>query len=181
MPDANDKLYLYEALELRAEYDARIKDLKDCLPESRQNRSRFMFPRDDETVTRPTSEFSVADAREQLRTLEVKRRKLNSAIQSANFETRVAVGGDSMSLVEALEVRKALNARLGELHTQVVDAAYERVIYKEGRDIVQKSEVSYRDAVERLDRARVEFRQLNRQLRAATFETVVGFADEPAA
>ena len=28
MPDAKNNLYLYEALELRAEYDARIKELK---------------------------------------------------------------------------------------------------------------------------------------------------------
>lgn len=38
-------LYLYEALELRSEYDARIKTLKDCLPESKQNRDRFSFNR----------------------------------------------------------------------------------------------------------------------------------------
>ena len=30
------QLYLYEALELRSEYDGRIKTLKDCLPETRQ-------------------------------------------------------------------------------------------------------------------------------------------------
>ena len=42
------QLYLYEALELRAEYDARIKTLKDCLPETRQNRGRSFFSRDDE-------------------------------------------------------------------------------------------------------------------------------------
>ena len=34
MPTEQNKLYLYEALELRAEYDARIKTLRDCLPES---------------------------------------------------------------------------------------------------------------------------------------------------
>ena len=30
-------LQMYEALELRAEYDARIKTLKDCLPEAGQS------------------------------------------------------------------------------------------------------------------------------------------------
>ena len=35
MPDEKNKLYLYEALELRAEMDARIKTFKDCLPEKK--------------------------------------------------------------------------------------------------------------------------------------------------
>ena len=43
MKDKKRPLYLYEALELRSEYDARIKTLKDCLPESKQNRDRFSF------------------------------------------------------------------------------------------------------------------------------------------
>jgi len=29
-------LYLYEALELRSEYEARIKTARECLPESRE-------------------------------------------------------------------------------------------------------------------------------------------------
>ena len=50
MKDKTKTLYLYEALELRSEYDARIKTLKDCLPESKQNRDRFSFTRDDGCV-----------------------------------------------------------------------------------------------------------------------------------
>jgi hypothetical protein len=41
MTHRNNKLFLYEALELRAELDARIKTLKDCLPETRRNRDRI--------------------------------------------------------------------------------------------------------------------------------------------
>lgn len=37
MPDEQNKLYLYEALELRAEYEGRGKTLKDCLPETKQS------------------------------------------------------------------------------------------------------------------------------------------------
>ena len=107
-----------------------------------------------------------------------KRRKLNAAIQRANFEHRVEHGGDDMSLTEALETRKALNDRLGELHTQVVDSAYERILHKEERDIVEDNELPYDDCRTRLDEARVEFRQLNRQIRAASFEVEVEYADE---
>ena len=130
MTEARKPVRLYEALELRAEYDARIKTLRDCLPESRQNRG--LFSRDSDSSRRPAPGFSVSGAREQLRALEYKRRKLNAAIQRANFEHRLEHEGDDLSLTEALETRKALNERLGELHSQVVDSAYEHVLHKGG-------------------------------------------------
>jgi len=129
-------LYLYEALELRAEYDGRIKTLKDCLPETRQNRGRSFFSRDDEGMRRPSGDFDLADFRKKLRNLEIKRRKLNSAIQKTNFNYSIDLFGESINLSEALETRKGLNERIGELHSQVVDSAYVKVIYKEGRDTV---------------------------------------------
>lgn len=79
---------------------------------------------------------------------------------------------------EALEARKALNDSIGELHSQVVAAAWQRVIYKEDRDIVEENEVSYGEGVERLEQARLAFRDLNRKLRAASFEATVDFRDE---
>ncbi len=128
MTEARRTVRLYEALELRGEYDARIKTLRDCLPESRQNRG--LFSRESDSSRRPAPGFSVSGAREQLRALECKRRKLNAAIQRANFEHRLQHEGDDLSLTEALETRKALNERLGELHSQVVDSAYERIFHK---------------------------------------------------
>jgi len=81
-------------------------------------------------------------------------------------------------LSEALETRKSLNEAIGELHSLVVESAWQRVIYKEDRDIVEENEASYTDCVERLDKARLDFRELNRKLRAATFEVSVDFRDE---
>ena len=176
MTEARKTVRLYEALELRAEYDGRIKTLRDCLPESRQNRG--LFSRDSDSSRRPAPGFSVSGARDQLRGLEFRRRKLNAAIQRANFEHRLEHEGDDLSLTEALETRKALNERLGELHTQVVDSAYERVLHKEERDIVEENELPYDDCLTRLDEARVEFRRLNRRIRAASFEVEVEYADE---
>ena len=171
-------LFIYEALELRSEYDARIKTFKDTLPETRQNRDRLFFSRDDDGRRRPSSDFDMAEVRRQLRKLEVKRRKLNSAIQQANFNSRVEFGGESINLNEALETRKSLNEQIGELHTQVVNSAYEKVIYKEGRDIVEENELSYTNSVGDLDHARLAFRDLNRKLRKASFDTIVEFEDE---
>ena len=172
------KLYIYEALELRAEYDARIKTCKDTLPETRQNRDRLFFTRDDDGRRRPSPDFDMAEVRQQLRTLEVKRRKLNSAIQQANFNSIVDYRGESINLNEALEARKSLNEQIGELHTQVVNSAYEKVIYKEGRDIVEENELSYTNSVNDLDYARLAFRELNRKLRKASFETLIEFEDK---
>jgi len=177
MKDKKKTLYLYEALELRSEYDTRIKTLKDCLPESKQNRDRFSFTRDD-GIRRPSPDFDVASARKDLRKIEIKRRKLNSSIQRANFNHFITFNGDSINLSEALEMRKALNEQIGEFHNQVVTSSYLRVIYKEGRDIVEENEISYADAVKNLEQARLAFRELNRKLRLASFETLADFQDE---
>ena len=92
MTEVRKTIRLYEALELRGEYDARIKTLRDCLPEARQNRDLFSR-RDNDSSRRPAPGFNVSEARNQLRSLEFKRRKLNAAIQRANFEHRVEHGG----------------------------------------------------------------------------------------
>jgi hypothetical protein len=179
MADTQQQLLLYEVLELRAEYDARMKTLKDCLPEGQQPRDRYAFAHTDESRSRPSSEFDVVAAREQLRALEVKQRKLNSAIQQVNFQHQLEMGGETVTLNEALELRKGLNTQLGELHAQVVKSAYQRVIYKEDRDIVEPTDVSYAQCVQTLDAARVAFREVNRKIRVAAYAVRVAFRDEP--
>jgi hypothetical protein len=98
--------------------------LKDCLPETRQNRGRFSFSRDDDGKRRPSPNFDLGEVREKLRQLEFKRRKLNSAIQQTNFSYRIDFRGEPITLSEVLEVHKVLNERIGELHAQVVNSAY---------------------------------------------------------
>jgi len=177
MPADKRKLKLFEALELRAEYDARTKTLAECLPEKRENRGRFLY-REDEVVNRPAPGFDMAKVRDEIAALEQKRRKLNAAVQETNFRNTVEIQGHTLSLAEALDLRKALNTKIGDLHAQVTGAAWERVIYKEGRDIVQESHLDYARCVADLDRARLEFRELNRKLRAASFVLEVDFRDE---
>lgn len=178
MPDENNQLYLYEALELRSEYEARIQTLQECLPESNKPRDRFGLSRENQAIRRPSPDFDQSGVREEIKTLEYKRRKLNSAIQETNFKTTIEYHDEEISLNEALELRKSLNDRIGELHNQLVDAAYQRVIYKEGRDIIQESPVSYQAVKTELEQTRVKFRRLNRQLRKVSFETTVPFEDE---
>jgi len=47
MGDTQERLKLYEALELRSELDARIKTIRDCLPEARKNRDRLFSLREE--------------------------------------------------------------------------------------------------------------------------------------
>ena len=57
---------------------------------------------------------------------------------------------------------------LGELRTQVVDSAYERVLHKGGVGHRRGERAALRRLPHRLDdEVRVEFRRLNRQIRAA--------------
>ena len=178
MPDNKNNLYLYEALELRAEYDARTKTLKNMLPEAKENRDRFSFHRDHEVKYRPVAGFSVDAVRDELNALSIKSRKLNNAIQRANFDSRLTVDGEEISLNEALEFRKSVNEKIGELSTHLANAAYERVVYKEERDIVEAPDVPYEQAQRQLEEKRLLFRALNRALRAAAHGTVVDFKDE---
>ena len=178
MPTEQKRLYLYEALELRAEYDARIKTLRDCLPETRRNRDRLGMYRNEELQLRAADDFDVAAVQESLRALEHKRRKLNNAIQRANYAHTVNATGELLDLSEALEVRKGMSDRIGELHTQSVQSAYVRVIYKEGRDIVEPNDATFAASMAQLESARRAFRDLNRALRAASFTVVVDFTDE---
>ncbi|HUZ17186.1 MAG TPA: hypothetical protein VMV68_02290 [Spirochaetia bacterium] len=177
MVEKKENLRLFEALELRSEYDARIKTFAECLPERHENRGRLLY-RDDDVVNRPAQGFDIAATREEIASLEVKRRKLNTAIQETNFRNKIDFGGQGLSLAEALELRKATNTKIGELHSLVTAAAWERVIYKEGRDIVQESHLEYAQCVADLDRARLEFRLLNRALRTASFAVEVAYRDE---
>ncbi len=57
-------------------------------------------------------------------------------------------------------------------------SAYQRVIYKEDRDIVEPNEFTYTEGVRNLEEARVAFREFNRKIRAAAFEVSVDFLDE---
>jgi hypothetical protein len=171
-------LHLYEALELRAEYTARMATIKDCISGGESRRRRVSLWRDDKNKSRPSPDFDAVREKEALRGLEFKQRKLNSAIQKANYETQIEFEGQKINLLEALELRKGMKTHTDELKTQAVDAAYQTVIYKEGRDIVEAGPVSYAEALRELESAHVAFRELNRKLRRASFETIVTYQDE---
>jgi hypothetical protein len=171
-------LFIYEALELRSEYDGRLETLRSCLPETRRTGRASLLSRIDADASRPAAGVDAGALRTELRTLEHKRHKLNAAIQRANFANSVRIGDEEVSLTEALELRKAAKMRVGELSTQLANSSAARVIHKEDRDIIEEPEVPFPDVRNGLEQARLEFRRLKRALRKATFEVSVDFADE---
>lgn len=172
------ELLLYEALELRSEYDAVVETLRKCLPESRATSRQSYFDRADATAHRPADDADPRSLREEIRSLEHKRHRLNAAIQAANFTNTVSLDGEDVTLMEALELRKRANERVGEAGNQLVRSSYVRVTHKEDRDIEEAPEISFAEARRELNEARARFRRLNRALRDASFRVKVDFADE---
>jgi hypothetical protein len=175
---ADAKLRIFEALELRSEYDGRIETLRKCLPESRRSGANSFYDRMDGGTTRPGPGVDPSALRSEIRNLEHKRHKLNAAIQAANFMNTVRLDGEEIALTEALELRKTANQRLGETASQLARSSYVRVTHKEDRDIEEVADVSFEDARREHDEARLRFRALNRTLREASFRVTVDFTDE---
>lgn len=171
-------LFVYEALELRSEYDGRLETLRACLPESRAAGRAWSLSRMDADASRPAEGVDLSALRTELRTLEFKRHKLNTAIQRANFASSIRVGAEEVSLSEALELRKAAKERVSESSTQLARSSVAKVIHKEDRDIIDEPETPFLAVRDELEKARLEFRRLNRALRKASFEVSVEFAYE---
>ena len=169
-----DKLYLYEAIELRAEYGARIQELKTIAPGEHR---RGLYDTDSGGY-KAAEGFNPEALRVEVKKLEAKLRLLNNAVQRTNFATEITVDGETLNLLEALELRKAAATEIAELAGKLPGAAYIHVIHKEDRDIEHKPEVVYTAVREKLEAKRLAFRALNRALRKAAFDVTVKFRDE---
>jgi len=179
MSDSKGNLYLYEALELRAEFDARIKTQKGLLPENRGERNRFSM-QEEEVKYYPVDSFDVTGCRDAIKKLELKKRRLNTAIQKTNFLHEIEIQNETMTIAEALDLRKATSAEIAEIQAILKESAYKKVIYKEERDIEELSDIAFYETNQQLDKQRLLFRILNRSLRKASFEIAIDFKDEKA-
>jgi hypothetical protein len=167
------KLMLYEALELREEFNWRSKMMKALLPES--NRHLIMGRDHDAT---PVERFDVKECRDIINTLEIKKRKLNDAIQRANFNHEVDVLGEKMSLYEALADRKGVTQRIPELEGIIQQSIYILTFHKEDRDIRREPDVDYGWCRDELEKNVLRLRALNRAIRKSSYEVEVNFFDE---
>ncbi len=177
MPDEKGHLYVFEAIELRNEYDRHIKLLEQVLQAEQPERERWMA-RTDEGEKEPAGEFDPKTIEEKLKKLQTKRVKLNQAIQVSNFESQIAYQGEEVSLAEALELRKNLFADLTALKQRVTESAYKRIVHKEERDIVHEPRHSFSKSYEDYQDKLHTLRQLITGIHRANHVNTVKFKDE---
>lgn len=170
-------LHIFEAIELRNEYDRHIKLLEKLLRIHEEKGDRlFSSAREEERV--PATGFDLKKTQELLKKLQTKRVKLNQAIQEANFKSSLIHQSGSITTHEALEVRKNMLADLALLSERVFDAAYKRIIHKEERDITRTSAYSFSLVYDEYKKKLKELRQLQKEIHLINHKTTVPFKDE---
>lgn len=175
MVDEKGNLFLYEAIELRNEYDRHIGLLQGLLGEPSTRRGLFNNNDDDKE---PAADFNPKETEEKLKKLQTKRVKLNQEIQESNFGVKIDVEGEHISIAEALALRKNLLADLSAIAGRVEKSSYRRVIHKEGRDIYQEPRHQFHDTYTEYQKFLKQLRRLVNQIHAVNHTATVRFKDE---
>jgi len=177
MPDDKGNLYLFEAIELRNEYDRNIKLLKK-LTQGDQDRGDRFFNNREEEERKPAQDFDQKKQEDKLKKLKIKRVKLNQAIQEANFKYQIDKDGEEISIAEALEIRKNLLTDIEIISQRVIASAYKHVIHKEERDIVHEPKHSFKQVYDEYQENIRKIRTLITQIHIANLRNKVNFKEE---
>ena len=175
MVDEKGNLYLYEAIELRNEYDRHICLLQGLLGEPSKRRGLF---NDDDEDKEPAADFDPKETEEKLKKLQTKRVKLNQEIQESNFGVKIDYESENISIAEALVLRKNLLADLNAVAARVEKSSYRRVIHKEGRDIFQEPRHKFDETYKEYQKYLKQLRRLVNQIHAVNHTATVKFKDE---
>ncbi|MFH1288939.1 MAG: hypothetical protein ABII25_09645 [bacterium] len=178
MPDKKGNLFLFEAIELRNEYDRHIKLLQELIGESSAKEDRFFSKRDNDEQKEPASDFNQKELEARLKKLQTKRVKLNQEIQIANFKTQIDFNGEKISVAESLELRKSLLADKEAVSQRVSNSAYKRIIHKEERDIIHEPKHSFKKSYAEFQENLKKIRTLVNQIHIVNYHTMVNFRDE---
>jgi len=194
MPDVKNNLYLYEAIELRREFELRKKILNNLLSKQVENsrvmndsdrlsRSYFTYRyrRSEKQIDNkliPIPELDISKIRKNIRKLEFKWGKLNNAIQKINHTLKLEINNESMTLAEALDLRKYTHKRIDQLRNELNRLTFGKIIYKEGRNVEVFPDGSFKETEEELEFNMLLYRELTRKTRKISFETTVQFKDE---
>ena len=176
MPDKKNNLFIYEAIELRQEYDKHIKVLENLIEEKRGKRD-FLSREEDEL--RPAKDFDVKLIQEKLQKLQTKRVKLNQELQLTNLKTTLNYDGNEITLSEALEIRKNLIKDITILSDKLNESAYVKIIHKEGRDIIKEPKQKFNDVYQNYENFLKKIRKLNQEIHRINHTEAVNFKDEP--
>lgn len=172
-----ETLFIFEAVELRNEYDRHIKALEGLIQPGKGREIGF-FSRDEEEKMEPGSEFSPEKIEETLKKIQTKRVKLNQAIQKANYDVKIEFMGEEIPLSEALEVRKSLLSQLEIVSKRLNESAFKKVIHKEERDITHEPKYSFKKVYKEFQEKMKNLRTLINLIHKANHENTVGFKDE---
>lgn len=175
MADEKGNLYLYEAIELRNEYDRHIGLLQGLMGEPSKRRGLF---KDDDEDKEPATDFDPKETEDKLKKLQTKRVKLNQKIQETNFEVRIDCEGENISIAEALILRKNLLSDLNAVVARVEKSSYRRVIHKEERDIYQEPRYKFDESYKEYQKCLEQLRRLVNQIHAVNHTAIVKFKDE---
>lgn len=176
MPDNKGNLYLFEAIELRKEYDRHIKLIESLLESDESKQNRFLSDREEEKE--PVDEYKPQETEKMLKKLQTKRVKLNQAIQVANFKYQIQFDGEKISIAEALEIRKRIIDDLSADSRRVVNSAFKRIIHKEERDIVHVPKQNYTESYAQYSENLKKLRDLIIQIHKTNYKGVVNFREE---
>ncbi|MCK4311167.1 MAG: hypothetical protein KAW88_00350 [Candidatus Cloacimonetes bacterium] len=177
MPDKKENLYLFEAIELRNEYDRHIKLLEKLIKGDLNKSDRFFHNRDEEEKE-PVSDFNQKELEEKLKKIQTKRVKLNQAIQVANFKYQIDYEGEKISIAEALEIRKNLLTDIEEISERVINSAYKRIIHKEERDIVHEPKFPFKQIYENYQNKIRKIKDIVTRIHIVNHRSVVNFREE---
>jgi len=176
MPDKKGSLYLYEAIELRNEYNSHIELLEGLLGEP--SKKRGFYDNNDDDDKDLAADFHQKEIENRLKELQTKRVKLNQEIQKTNFDARIEYEGTEISIAESLEVRKNLLGDIKAVDSRVKKSSFRRVIHKEGRDIVQEPRHKFTETYKEYQDSLRHLRSLVNQIHAANHSATVNYKDE---
>ncbi|MCH8316969.1 MAG: hypothetical protein IIA88_00500 [Bacteroidetes bacterium] len=177
MKKTKNNLFIFEAVELRNEYDRHIKLLERLIDYSGTKNDRY-FSRDEDENREPVKEFNQKELEKQLKKSQTKRLKLNQEIQITNFNVQIDFNGEKVSLAEALEIRKNLLSDIEAISGRVHDSAYKNIIHKEKRDIVREPRHSFRETYKKYQDTIKSLRNIVTQIHIANHKSTVNFKDE---
>ena len=177
MPDTKQNLHIFEAVNLRKEYDSHIRLLQNLLTDETGSRGGFLSDRNNDNK-QPADGFKEQEFEDKLKKLQTKRLKLNQEIQTANFNVKINFEGDLISIAEALETRKGITLDIERAETKTTKSAYCTVIHKEERDIVEKPRHSFTKSYNEYCDTIKRLRKIEGLIHTANHSNTVNFKDE---
>jgi hypothetical protein len=152
--------------------------LQNLLDEKDDSKNSFSFRDRSDDNKEPVSDFIRKDYEEILKKLQTKRLKLNFEIQSVNFNTKIVFAGESISIAEALEIRKKLLSDIESLSSKTIESAYNKIIHKEERDIINKPKFQFRESHQNFQHVLKQLRILENTIHEINHSIIINFKDE---